>query len=227
MTIRGQRIALTYSEYSITDSDCGDVNYKMTKFPSLPDNKSLDLVKIDEPSCKYISNKKDALSITKIIMKNVKEPLDKLTITDATAGVGGNSLSFASKFAHVNSVELDSLRAGYLKSNADTYNFKNITVYNNDYTKIYTELKQDVVFMDPPWGGSDYKTKKNLQFRLGDIRIENLCNKLLEKNLAKYVVLKLPFNYDMKFLYRMLRQYKIKRYKIHKMEIVFITKKQK
>ncbi len=39
------------------------------------------------------------------------------TITDAAACIGGNTLNFAKHFAHVNSVEIDPMRAEFLRNN--------------------------------------------------------------------------------------------------------------
>ena len=37
-------------------------------------------------------------------------------------------------------------------------------------------LKQDVVFIDPPWGGKNYKSKKNLDLFLSNINIIKILN---------------------------------------------------
>ena len=56
------------------------------------------------------SKPKDANIITKIIIAHfikIKKKSRKLIITDTTAGIGGNTISFANKFLRVNSIEIN------------------------------------------------------------------------------------------------------------------------
>ena len=39
-------------------------------------------------------------------------------------------------------------------------------------------IKQDVIFIDPPWGGSIYKTKKKVDLYLDDINISEIVDSL-------------------------------------------------
>jgi len=183
----------------------------LRSFPFLADRNKACNLKIDNDSLYYISLREDAEEITKIIITHlIKNNIDphSITITDSTAGVGGNTISFGANFAHVNAVEIDNKRSLYLKNNIDVYELKNINVINKDYITICNTLKQDVVFIDPPWGGKDYKIHKCLKLKLSDIPIETICNNLLDPNITLYVpkliVLKLPTNYDITHLYKVL-----------------------
>ena len=62
---------------------------------------------------------------------------------------------------------------------------------------IFKELKQDVIYLDPPWGGPEYKHKKTIKIKLGETRLEELCDNIIQNKLCKLLVLKLPFNYDL------------------------------
>lgn len=130
-------------------------------------------------------------------------------ITDATACVGGNAISFARKFAHVNAVELTHSRCDMLRHNAGILGVsEKISVYEGDYIDLHKNLKQDVVFLDPPWGGPDYKRARKLDLYLGSVNIAKLTFNLLTWNMdaddddvprrpaAKLVALKLPYNYN-------------------------------
>jgi 16S rRNA G966 N2-methylase RsmD len=58
-------------------------------------------------------------------------------------------------------------------------------------------LNQDVIYIDPPWGGPDYKNKKNLKIIINTKKLETICDEIIEKKLCKLLVLKLPYNYDL------------------------------
>ena len=55
-------------------------------------------------------------------------------------------------------------------------------------------LKQDIVFIDPPWGGTDYYLESISNIYLGNIDIIDIINKL--KNQTKIIALKIPYNYN-------------------------------
>lgn len=129
------------------------------------------------------------------------------TITDGTACVGGNTISFARKFTHVNAVELTHSRCDMLRHNAGILGVgEKISVHEGDYIDLCRSLKQDVVFLDPPWGGPDYKRARKLDLYLGSINIAKLTFNLLTWNAGEFgvprrpatklVALKLPYNYN-------------------------------
>lgn len=199
-------------------------------FPYLHDKSKAQQLKIDDDSIHYISLREHAEQISNMIITHLKKiniDTSNITITDATAGVGGNTISFGMKFKHVYAVEIDTLRSSYLKNNIDIYNLKNIDIINDDYTKMYNKYCQNVVFIDPPWGGKDYKSHKNLRLELSDIPIETICNNLLNPNIMKklpeLIVLKLPNNYDIVYFYKELTCKKIYFYDLKKMFILVVV----
>lgn len=141
-----------------------------------------------------------------------------LIITDATANVGGNTAGFAKKFKFVNAIEIVKIHADMLKENLKSLGFENkVKVYNDDYTKIYNTINQDVIFLDPEWGGPDYKKKYILDIKIGGIDLVEFLKMILDK--AKLIVLKLPFNYNFNKLLKELKSKNIifeKFMKIHK-----------
>lgn len=169
-----------------------------------------------------VSHPKDALTTANIIASYFKDT--NIIITDATANNGGNTIAFAKLFKKVQSVEINKDEYDILLNNINVYKLTNVETFNNDYTKIMLKLKQDVIFMDPPWGGPDYKKKKFLKLKLGKHYIESLINKL--KNSSTLIVLKVPFNYDFSYLFKYSKYtnkfhiYKFKKYVI----IVLINK---
>lgn len=158
-------------------------------------------LQIDEESFLFITNKDVANNISDIIIKNLKCDPNLLIITDATAGVGGNTLSFAKKFKNVNAIEISESRYKYLCNNLNIYNIKNVNTYNCNCLDILTDLNHDIIFIDPPWGGKIYKNFTKLKLTLSDMQIEDIINDLFTKSLdtLKAIVLKMPKNYDLEY----------------------------
>ena len=114
----------------------------------------------------------------------------KYIITDATAGIGGNSRLFCKYFGFVNSIEVNKYNCNILKENLKNYNNKSIL--NTNYVEIFTNLKQDIVFLDPPWG-TDYKSKNNIKLYLNEYDVNYIVSTLYWY--SSLVILKAPCNY--------------------------------
>lgn len=202
------------------------INNKIARiFPKMNNHLKYQQIKIDEESLTYITIREIADITSRIIMnyllKYNMNP-NNVTIADYTAGVGGNVLSFAKYFKCVHAVELNKQREEYLKNNVDVYGFKNIITYNTsciEFNKHICDSELNVIFMDPPWGGENYKNVQELQIVLKDndkeITLEELLINIIEnlkqtkhynkfdcyKN--KFIFLKLPLNYNIEaFFYR-------------------------
>jgi len=175
----------------------------------------------------YMSSRMDAELITGIIIqacrsKNIN--FHNIKITDATAGLGGNTISFARLFKHVNAIEQDIVPYTILKKNLREYPYENITLINDDYLYVCHKLQQNVIFIDPPWGGKNYIKFTHLKLKLSGIPLEKLCQILLEHHI---VVLKLPINYDFDdFKEMQVRDEKllISIYRLKKMYIIVLMK---
>jgi predicted RNA methylase len=157
-----------------------------------------------------LSHKEDADVLSNII----KDKYGNIKILDGTAGIGGNSISFGINFKNVISVEKDKVRFDFLVENIKNANL-NIELINCsviDYIKNNNETF-DLIFLDPPWGGPNYKYEKSLSLSLDTIPLCKIITDL--KLLKKIIVLKLPFNYNLnefsKFNYQI---YNIKNYLI-------------
>lgn len=169
--------------------------------------------KSDKEGLYSITKYKQAEQISKIIIKQCK--LDKNSIImDACSCVGGNLLSFCKYFKECYGFEIDEKRYKFLKNNLKFYD--NIKLYNISSNYFIDELikklnidiknikiedlknkknkKFDVIFFDPPWGGEDYKNKKNIDLFLDDINLYDIIKKsfLISNN----IVLKVPNNYN-------------------------------
>lgn len=122
-------------------------------------------------------------------------------ITDTMSSIGGNTIPFAKVFQHVNAIELDSCRTKMLKHNIGLFGLTNITIYRDYYQNVISDLQQDCVYFDPPWG-IDYKKYDKLTLDIGApggrmVPIEDAICALEDS--AKYAMVKLPLNYDMEY----------------------------
>lgn len=143
-----------------------------------------------------------------------------LTITDATACVGGNVISFCDYFAIVNAVECDLTRCEMLRHNLAVLKKDNAICIHASYLMVMHDLQQDVVFMDPPWGGPEYKDLAKVDLFLDDIPLYDICRMLHRR--AKIVILKVPTNFDaQKFAERVPGKVTV-RHDLNKMHLIAI-----
>ena len=185
-----------------------------------PDGADKNKLQITDIGLYSITPPKEAEFISKIITIHSKKDAKNLVVTDATAGMGGNSISFAKHFQRVNAVEFSPLHCDILQHNINAYDLKNVDVRCADYSIIFNDLQQDVIFMDPPWGGSAYKLIPKLYLYLGVYPIEDLINKINHKFL---VVVKAPMNLDLDYFMKNVKYRKIKKYKIRNYQVIAIT----
>lgn len=169
------------------------MSYVYKYFPYI-DKYKYDNLKIDEIGLYSISTPKNADYISKLIRKHIKK--ENIIITDAMAGVGGNTLSFSSFFYYVISIELDLIRFNYLVSNINLYMKTNTICINGDYMDLLYKIQQDVIFLDPPWGGKTYKEHETITLTINEIPLEEISEMIRKDKLCKLLVLKLPLNYD-------------------------------
>ena len=139
-----------------------------------------------------ITKPKDSIKLLEAMKKVLKTTKDK-TITDATANVGGDTTAFAKYFKEVQAIELKDDNFEALKEN--TKKLKNVKIHQGDTREVF-KWKTDVLYIDAPWGGPEYKTKTNLDLYLGETRVDEWVNEILKReDKPSYVFLKVPFNY--------------------------------
>jgi predicted RNA methylase len=146
-----------------------------------------------------------------------------MTITDATACIGGDTLNFASNFGHVHSIEVKDDNFEALTNNVNVYEFNNVTLHHGDSIKLFN-WNTNVLYIDPPWGGKDYKKHKNLDLTLSGKRLDVWLEEILSrKNRPQYIVLKLPVNYNFNRLNFLINVDNIRPYRIRSYVLVIIT----
>lgn len=145
---------------------------------------------LDEEAFYSVTDQYTADKISKDILKHL--PNIK-TITDGTACVGGNTYSFSKFFEQVHAVEVDPLRCSYLQKNLDVLEVTNTDVHLGSILEIGPVLQQDMLFLDPPWGGPNYKSKKKIDLYLSDMELSHVCTLLAPY--SRYLALKVPTNF--------------------------------
>lgn len=123
---------------------------------------------------------------------------ENISITDATANMGGDTIAFAQKFTKVNSIEIMFIHYQVLVNNIKNAKLDhNVNTYWANYLDIADKLSNDIVFMDAPWGGTDYKNNETMDLFLDNINVKDISNLLLSNKYCKMVTLKVPKNYNM------------------------------
>ena len=133
-------------------------------------------------------NEADIVSST---ISNITED-NNINILDMTAGCGGNTISFCKHFTNVTAIEYNLDRFNILKNNVKCYDFNNYTLICGNSLN-YINNNYDVFFIDPPWGGPEYKKQSNIELYIMDKKMNDIIDMI---PVNKLIVLKLPFNYN-------------------------------
>ena len=206
-----------YASIGFKEIDFGSYKRLLPKnFSFFPDKGDLKKSKIliSDFSMRYISRP----DMSQFISDKIKEKVGtNVIITDAMANVGGNTINFVNQFKFVNAIEINKISYDCLVNNVELYaDKKNYKIYNANYLELAEEIVQDVVFFDPPWGGSFYKYYSSLHIHFNSISLSTIVSVLK----TRYVVLKLPFNMN---LQRFLLDINFKESNIYFFQNIFIV----
>mmetsp|Transcript_18115 Transcript_18115/g.39353 ORF Transcript_18115/g.39353 Transcript_18115/m.39353 type:complete len:248 (+) Transcript_18115:823-1566(+) len=204
---------------------------------------------MDEVATFSVTDMRTAERMTEELL-NLEGITEMSKITDCTACVGGNTLSFARAFRHVNAVELDPMRCAMLRNNLsicirhahvqicdgcgnmtvtckcdqETATYRSsvssseyansekqdeegeqdvqlrpiigtVSIFEGDCLKVCASLQQDILFVDPPWGGKRYSSRETIELFLSSRSLDEVCGEL--SKFAKYLALKVPHNADL------------------------------
>ena len=149
------------------------------------------LLLLDDEALYSVTDQHTANKISKTILKYVPSVQ---TITDGTACVGGNTYSFSVFFDRVYAVEIDPLRCSYLSHNLGILEVSNVMIFNIDIISCCKFLQQDMIFLDPPWGGPTYKSRQKINLYMSNIELSDVCKMLVPY--TKYISIKVPTNFD-------------------------------
>ena len=136
--------------------------------------------------------------------KNKNISTKNLNIVDCTACVGGDTISLSKYFKNILSIEKNIIHYNLLKNNVEILNINNIKLINDDFINYIRsnkiEEKYDLLFIDPPWGGPNYKNHENIDLFINDnnnekINLKDIINSYYNK--FNYIILKSPKNLNL------------------------------
>lgn len=197
-----------------------------------PYKKGIDFsrLRLHEVGAFSISRPDHADLITKVVCSFLEAILglqaNECSICDGTACVGGNTLSFANSFRRVRSIELDRDTFEMLQHNLKVYKIsvtKAVTICG-DLTQLLPKLNEDVLFIDPPWqtGEGWYTEKTRIMLFLTGQPIWKVVTDSLESFVL--VVIKVPFNFDIRTFMRKLSGYVVAPHQVHNFYILMCCK---
>ena len=124
-----------------------------------------------------------------------------LSIIDANAGIGGDTIYFSKYFQNVHAIEKNDIHFNVLKNNINALHLKNVSLYEGNFINIIKEHNltniKNILYMDPPWGGPEYKKQDFIDL---EIELDKPNEKKLHEvmnELFKYfniIFLKAPIN---------------------------------
>lgn len=133
-----------------------------------------------------------------VILKTTNNNKD-ITITDGTANIGTDTIYLSKYFKNINSIEIIKESYEALKNNINILNDKeNIKCINGDSNLEIKKLTQDIIYIDAPWGGVNYKNYDTLKLYLGDTEILDFYKS--NKQYSDIFIFKVPYNYDFEYL---------------------------
>ena len=177
------------------------------------DYKSLVLTPEGEYS---VTRRRESDRIMSIIDKVVGD-LKTKTVTDATGCVGGDTIQFALRSRFVNTIELNEENFKALQNNIAVYGLENVTLHFGDCTRVFN-WRTDILFVDPPWGGPNYRENETLDLYLSEKRVDEWLEEVLRRKIRPtHIFLKLPHNYNfnrLNFLsnIEMIKPYRVRNY---------------
>lgn len=189
-----------------------------------PRKEGVDLsrLRITEEGSYSITRRRDAERIMNVL-RSLFHDMKHMTVTDATACIGGDTINFAFAFGHVHSIELNPQNFKVLTHNVETYGFTNVTLHNADAVQLFN-WNTHVLYVDPPWGGKEYRKYTDLDLFLSSKRLDTWLEEILvRRNRPDFIILKLPVNYHFKRLNFLSNVDTIRPYRIRSYVLVVIT----
>ena len=120
------------------------------------------------------------------------------TATDSTGGLGGMSRYICIFFEKLTVVEKNSLHFDICKSNLQILSGgRNITFVKLSFLEYMEKMPpQDMIFCDPPWGGSIYKSQTHNSLYLDGKNVCDIINVVFSRGICKVFALMAMINYN-------------------------------
>ncbi len=163
------------------------------------------MIEMDDVSYYSVTDSESAERISRFLINHLTttQKINKknadIVILDGMACIGGNTFSFATNFGKVISNEYNTKRYGMLKHNVTSVmGYQNVVMTNECILSLALkeDMNYDILFLDPEWGGPDYKSKNELKLTIGMVDLETFVfNVFTNKPKCEIIMLKLPANY--------------------------------
>ena len=129
-------------------------------------------------------------------------------IIDAFCGVGGSAIGFALSGKNVIAIDNSSHRLSMAKNNSEIFGVSSLIEFvEGDCMQILPTLKPDSIFLDPPWGGTDYGNIT--EFKLSNFEPDGKSLLDLSFSMTNSVGMRLPKNFDLNELNRFKKKYEL------------------
>ena len=186
-------------------------------------NNEYNKIKYNSETLMYITPYDISNIISSIIISIIPHYIDfsKIILYEFCGCIGCDTITFAHHFGKIITTEINNEFFLMLENNLQVYNITNVELINKSCLDMYKNISNvDVFYIDPPWGGKDYKKEKNLRLKIDNEYIDEIINNTI--NNVKLIVLKLPKNYNVCELYKLTKHNKIPMYiyKLKKMIII-------
>jgi len=143
-------------------------------------------IKLDEESWYSVTPEK--------IAEHVAQRCQCDIVLDGFCGVGGNAIQFALTCRRVIAVDIDRDKIAMARHNARVYGVEHkIDFIVGDFFQVAPNIRADVVFLSPPWGGPAYANQEVFDLKkmgtLGTIDGLHVFNiaRLVTENIAYFV----------------------------------------
>ena len=148
-------------------------------------------LQIDNIGKYSITRPYDAQALHKTIQHYTGSPV--ASCVDATACVGGDTIYLSDYCKTTTAFENDHVRYEMLQNNLKWYGKPHVQCVYGSFM-LSSDITADLLYMDPPWGGVNYKDEVKKDLFIDNVNIVELIPELLTR--FKTIALKVPINYN-------------------------------
>src|SRR3989304_6636948 len=145
-------------------------------------------------------------------------------IVDLTAHIGVDTIFYGILYPDADILAIENNNNTFLKLEYNLKKYGEILKRKGTFKALLADSSKllddpritdaDIVYIDPPWGGTKYKKETFIRLKLGDLDIINVVLKLLQN--VPIVILKIPINFDKQSVYKsLLNKFNIKYFPVY------------
>jgi 16S rRNA G966 N2-methylase RsmD len=172
-------------------NDVGDVLLRLTEESGGETNGGR--MQVDEVGLFSVTSGRWGTAIANTMSQEAEKFLHRhsrdINAIDLTASIGGLTLALSKRFNKIVAIEIDEQRAALCVQNMRRHGRENVEVRNVDAMAAlddFDNIRSVAVFIDPPWGGHEYKRLKKA-VTMGQWSLDEVIVKCC-RNLAPVVI---------------------------------------